>query len=84
MKVPLNVGMIFDFGKPLPKVDMASEHYIDYHPAETQRQVDQMLSWFPTPQGELDLTVVIGKLREFVEGDPKKILFTIDSCSPIA
>ena len=84
MKVPFNVGSVFDFGKPLPNVDMAPEHYIDYHPAETQRQVDAMLSWAWTTEGAIDGKVWRNKLREFVETSPRVEYFVLDSLSPIA
>lgn len=86
MKPMLNIatGAMFDFGKPLPKVDMAPEHYIDYTPNETQRQVDAMLVIHVAPTGEFDGKMWRNKLREFIEGSPKECLFIIDSCSPIA
>lgn len=79
----INMGAMFDFSPQPRDLDVAPAHYIDYHPEETQRQVDMMMTWLPTPQGELDLKVTMGKLREFVEGCPKTFLFEIDSFSPL-
>lgn len=91
MKPALNVGQVldvptgkmFDFGKPLPNVDMAPEHYIDYHPEETQRQINQMLAISQKGRGQFDGKAWLENLKASIAEGPPQTIITIDSYSPM-
>lgn len=86
MKPVINAGMMFDFGKPLPKVDMAPEHYIDYTPDATREAVERMeklMATLPAPDGQLTGAQVVERMKDFITGDPQGVIVVMDSYSPL-
>lgn len=87
MKPVINAGMMFDFGKPLPKVDMTPEHYVDYTPDATREAVERLgklMATLPAPDGQLTGAQVVERMKHLIGGESPGVLVVMDSYSPLS
>ena len=94
MKPVINAGKMFDiptgtmfaFGKPLPKVDMAPEHYIDTTPDYTREQEEKltaMMTALPKGDGFISGAEVVERMKHLIGGEPTGVIVVMDSYSPM-
>lgn len=88
MKPVMNIttGTMFDFGKPLPKVDMAPTHYIDTTPNHTREQEEKlaaMMAALPKGDGFISGAEVVERMKHLIGGEPGAVIVVMDSYSPM-